>query len=91
MGIFSKGAIKDGNQSNPKPELLPPDILTTANLTDLEKVLAHNVLITKLCTAALSSTKLPDLKKAIETVRASHLKQTSDLLGFLKREKENAE
>ncbi|MET3576379.1 hypothetical protein ACFFIY_04075 [Bhargavaea ullalensis] len=90
MGIFSKGAIEKGNEQDTTPELFSADTITSANLNDLEKIMAHHLLLSKLCSAGISTVKLPDLKKTIESMRSDHLQQMSDLLEFIKNGKEGA-
>ncbi|SIT91375.1 hypothetical protein [Edaphobacillus lindanitolerans] len=90
MGIFSKGSVEHGNKQEKTPELFSPDTVTSANLADIERMMAHNLLISKLCSAAISTTKLPDLKKTVESIRSDHLKQLSNLLEFLNKGKEGA-
>ena len=49
MGIFSKGSVEHGNKQEKTPELFSPDTVTSANLADIERMMAHNLLISKLC------------------------------------------
>ncbi|EMR05636.1 hypothetical protein C772_02458 [Bhargavaea cecembensis DSE10] len=91
MGIFSKPAIKNGNESNPAPELFKSDTVTTRNIGDLARIMELCKLCAKMYGAAAASTKLPDLKKEFESIQQDHLKQASDILEFLKKERDQAQ
>ncbi|MFC7366055.1 MULTISPECIES: hypothetical protein [Bhargavaea] len=91
MGIFSKPAIKTGNQSKPNPELFKTDTVTVRNIGDLAQIMELSKLCAKMYGAAAASTKLPDLKKEFESIQKDHLKQASDILEFLKKERDQAQ
>ncbi|MCM3087733.1 hypothetical protein SAMN04488127_2949 [Bhargavaea ginsengi] len=91
MGIFSKPAIKNANESAPGPELFKSDTVTARNIEDLSKIMEVNKLCAKMYGAAAASTKLPDLKKEFGSIQKDHVKQASDILEFLKKEREQAE
>lgn len=91
MGIFSKPAIKNGNETNTGPELFKADIVTTRNIGDLARIMELSKLCAKMYGAAAASTKLPDLKKEFESLQKAHQKQASDILEFLKKERDQAQ
>ncbi|WP_213424192.1 hypothetical protein [Bhargavaea massiliensis] len=91
MGIFSKPAIKNGNESNPGPELFKSDTVTPRNIGDLAGIMELSKLCAKMYGAAAASTKLPDLKKEFGSIQKDHLKQASEILEFLKKEREQAQ